>query len=83
MEELKKLANSRGYSLSCAICFGLLAAVKFQEYRLFLKAMEMGIGVSQGDARRQLVLAALCALAAALHLYQWWKRGRAKRESGE
>ncbi len=82
-ERLKKLANSRGYSLFCAICFGLLAAIKFQEYRFLLEVMEMGIGVTRSDARVQLGLAAMCALAAVLHLYQWWKKGRSKRKSGE
>ena len=75
-ERLKKLANSRGYSLFCAICFGLLAADNFKEYGLFRRAMEMEIGVTRSDAWGRLVLAALCALAAVLYLYDWWKKGK-------
>ena len=76
MEKLKKLANGRGYALFKAVIFALLAAVNFQEYRRFLKAIEMDIGVTRQDAWGQLALAALCALAAALYLYDWWKKGK-------
>ena len=74
---MKKFA--RVYSLFKAVVFALMTVICFRDYRLILKAMEMGLGVKQGDAWARLGLAALCAAMAASYLYEWWKKGKEEK----